>query len=103
MIRSLTPNTSTSGPHTGGQVEYDESRPKLPAACISIEDTELLRRLSLRGHEFNATLKLSCQQLPDKNSRNLVYEIIGCELPNEVVLIGGHTDSWYGLFFIIKI
>ena len=32
--------------------------------------------------------------MPNRTSKNLIFEIRGSELPQEVVLIGGHTDSW---------
>lgn len=94
LIRTLTPNTSTSGPHTGSQRPYDDSVPAIPAACLSIEDTELLSRLAQRGHGLSATVTLPCSQGPDRLSRNIVFEIKGSELPDEVVVLGGHTDCW---------
>ena len=94
LIRTLTPNTSTSGPHTGSQVPHAEGAHAIPAACISIEDTELLSRLSKRGHGLSATVYLPCTQGPDRQSRNIIFEIKGSEFPDEVVILGGHTDCW---------
>ncbi|UCF18756.1 MAG: M20/M25/M40 family metallo-hydrolase, partial [Gemmatimonadota bacterium] len=34
------------------------------------------------------------QQLPDATSRNVIGEIVGWERPDEVVVLGGHIDSW---------
>lgn len=96
LIRTLAPNNTTSGVHTGVQEPYDpkgEVAP-IPAACISIEDAELIRRLANRGHNFEVTLKLPCFQHPNRKSRNLIFELKGSELPDEVVIIGGHTDCW---------
>eukprot|EP01038_Epipyxis_sp_PR26KG_P013848 gene13848-18572_t len=96
LIRSLTPDGSTSGPHTGGQEPYDITNKisPIPAACISVEDTELISRLTRHGYIIHGTLHLPCYQLADRSSRNLIFEIKGSEFPDEVVLIGGHTDSW---------
>lgn len=47
-----------------------------------------------RGHRLTANLILSCKELDSRNSRNLIFEIKGYEFPDEVVLVGGHTDSW---------
>ena len=94
LIRSLAPDATTSGPHTGSQREFEETVTPIPAACISVEDAELLRRLHERGHQLKATLFLPCVRLPDQSSRNLVFEIAGSDLSDEVVLVGGHTDSW---------
>ena len=96
LIRTLAPDNSTSGVHTGSQAPAPngDSSLTVPAACVAIEDAELLTRLSRRGHALRATLSLPCRQSPDRVSRNLVYEIIGSEFPEEVVLVGGHTDCW---------
>ena len=98
LIRSLTPDSSTSGPHTGTQQPYekvsDGTLVTIPAACIALEDAELLSRLSKRGHTLSVSLTLPCYFLPDRTSRNLVFEITGSELPEEIVIIGGHTDCW---------
>ena len=37
---------------------------------------------------------MSCQTLPDVPSANVCGEIVGSELPNEVIVMGGHLDSW---------
>jgi carboxypeptidase Q len=95
LIRSLTPNDSVSGIHTGSQSRYDESAGKpIPAGCISVEDTELCRRLCERGHRLSATLSLPCRMRKQRDSRNLCFEIPGTEVPNEVILFGAHTDCW---------
>ena len=37
---------------------------------------------------------MNAHTLPDAPSRNVVAEIRGRELPDEVVVLGGHIDSW---------
>jgi carboxypeptidase Q len=91
LIRSLTPNDSVSGVHTGTQ----EPGGPIPAACLSIEDAEVLTRLIHRGHQIIGHLSLPCELVSiSATSRNLIFEIKGSEFPNEIVIIGGHTDSW---------
>jgi carboxypeptidase Q len=101
LIRTLAPDNSIGGAHTGAQAPYSPSTsdsastpPNIPAACVAIEDVELVTRLMKRGHSLSATLTLPCKEFPDRRSRNLVFELKGTELPDEVVIIGGHTDSW---------
>jgi carboxypeptidase Q len=98
LIRSLAPDSTTSGPHTGSQEPYamdaNGKEVAIPAACIAVEDAELLSRLSKRGHGLSACLTLPCHFLPDRTSRNLVFEIKGTDLAHEIVIVGGHTDSW---------
>ncbi len=91
LIRSVTA-TSLATPHTGTLV-YDEESPKIPAAALSIEDTEHLARLAARG-PVSVELFLGAKTLPDALSGNAIGEYIGRELPEEIVLIGGHIDSW---------
>lgn len=96
LVRTLAPNNTTSGPHTGTLLPYSENTPenRIPSACIAIEDCELITRLIKRGHILKVTLILPCFRLADKISRNLVFEIKGTDFPNEVVIVGGHTDCW---------
>ncbi len=92
LVRSVTP-TSLQTPHTGA-LTYGESGPKIPAAAITIEGAELLQRMQERGERTTLLLKMEARFLPDAESANVVAEIKGSERPDEVVLIGGHFDSW---------
>eukprot|EP01039_Chlorochromonas_danica_P010359 gene10359-11469_t len=89
LIRSITPDGSLSGVHTGCQ---DEAA--IPGACISIETCEEVRRLVARGHHVSARLVLGCEEGPRATSRNLVFDLRGSEEPHKVVLLGAHVDSW---------
>ncbi len=92
LVRSVTPQ-SLYTPHTGG-MRYDPRVPRIPHAAITVEDAELLQRLQDRGERVVVRLKMAAQQLPDVPSRNVVAEIRGWEHPEEVVVLGGHIDSW---------
>lgn len=92
LIRSVTP-FSMQTPHTGG-MRYEEGVARIPHAAITPEDASLLRRLSERGERVVVRLAMSAQTLPDAPSRNVVAEIVGRERPDEVVVLGGHIDSW---------
>jgi len=92
VVRSITP-VSLYTPHTGA-ITYDEAQPKIPAAAITIEGAELLQRMNDRGDHPILKLKMEAKFLPDAESANVVAEIKGSEKPDEVVLVGGHFDSW---------
>ena len=92
LIRSVTA-TSLRTLHTGTLV-YDEAQPKIPAAAITPEDAEWFTRTAARGVPIKLELKLGAKLLPDAESANVVAELRGRELPEEVVVIGGHIDSW---------
>ncbi len=91
LVRSVTA-ASLRTPHTGA-LEYADAVRKIPAAAISIEDAELLARLSRRG-PVEVELSLGARTLPDAPSANAIGELRGRELPDEIVLLGAHIDSW---------
>ncbi|MGD8815932.1 MAG: M28 family metallopeptidase [Acidobacteriota bacterium] len=92
LIRSVTPYSQQT-PHTGG-MSYEEGVPRIPHAAITVEDADMLQRFQDRGERIVVRLKMSAQTLPDVRSRNVVAEIRGSELPDQVVVLGGHIDSW---------
>jgi len=80
-------------PHTGA-LRYEDDAPRIPAAAIAAEDAELIRRLIESGDTVRVRMDLGATQLPDSESANVVAELRGSELPDEIVLIGAHLDSW---------
>lgn len=92
LVRSITP-VSLQTPHTGA-MGYDPDQPKIPVAAITIEVAELLQRMNDRGEHPTVRLKMEAKFLPDAESANVIAELRGSEKPDEIVLIGGHFDSW---------
>ena len=92
LIRSVS-SYSIQNPHTGA-MGYDTTVVKIPAAALSVEDALMLHRMVNRGEKVVVNLKMSAKTLPDAPSRNVVAEIRGSEKPDEVVVLGGHIDSW---------
>ncbi|HLG99742.1 MAG TPA: M20/M25/M40 family metallo-hydrolase [Bryobacteraceae bacterium] len=92
LVRSITP-VSLQTPHTGA-VEYMEGIPKIPAAAVTIEDALLIQRLVDAGNPVTVHLEMEAHMLPDADSANVIGEIPGRERADEVVVIGGHIDSW---------
>ena len=92
LIRSVA-SASIRSPHTGA-TRYDSAAAKIPAAALSVEDAMMLHRFQDRGQPVVVTLKMAARKLPDAPSRNVVAEIVGREKPDEVVVLGGHIDSW---------
>jgi Zn-dependent M28 family amino/carboxypeptidase len=74
-------------------MRYADDVPKIAAAAITTEDAELIARRVAAG-PTEVRLRLESQQLPDAPSANVIAEIRGRELPDEVVVIGAHIDSW---------
>lgn len=92
LVRSMTTRIDDV-PHTGG-MGYVDTIPKVPAAAISTKDAELLSKLLATEKSVMVNLKLSAQTLPDVESANVIGELRGTEKPEEVIVVGGHLDSW---------
>ena len=80
-------------PHTGG-MNYAEDVAKIPTAAIPAEDANRIQRLVNRGINVRLRLKMEAKFDPDVESFNVVGEIKGSEKPEEIILVGGHFDSW---------
>lgn len=81
-------------PHTGAMRPYNDQLPKLPAAAISTNGANLLSEMLKKDPNLKFYFKQSCETLPDAKSYNVIGEIKGTEKPEEIVLVGGHLDSW---------
>jgi len=92
LVRSITP-VSLQSPHTGA-LEYTDGLPKIPAAAVTIEDATLIQRLADAGNRVSVHLDMEARTLPDADSANVIGEIPGWEKPEQIVVIGGHIDSW---------
>jgi len=92
LIRSVTP-FSMNTPHTGG-MSYQEGVPEIPHAAITVEDAQMLHRMQDRGETVEVLLKMEARSEGMVPSRNIMAEIVGWEHPKEVVVLGGHSDSW---------
>jgi carboxypeptidase Q len=80
-------------PHTG-TFSYDSTVTRIPHASISVEDAMMLHRMQNRGENVVVRMRMEAQTLPDAPSRNAIAEIRGRERPDEIVVMGGHIDSW---------
>lgn len=92
FVRAVGP-TGLRTPHTGS-VQYGQGIPPIPAASISAEDADRIARLTSRGVKVRVRLTMEARNDPDAESANVVGELRGRERPEEIVLLGGHFDSW---------
>ncbi|XP_028163405.1 carboxypeptidase Q-like isoform X1 [Ostrinia furnacalis] len=91
LLRSITP-FSINSPHAGSQY-YEENVPKIPAAAITLEDADLLRRIYSRGEKIVLNLKMFSTD-NSRISRNTLVDYKGTEKPEKLVIVSGHIDSW---------
>jgi carboxypeptidase Q len=92
LVRSVGP-PGLRLPHTGS-LRYAEGSPQIPAAAVTTEDADRLQRMQDRGTRVRLRLKMEAKFLPDADSFNVVGELRGREKPGEIVVVGGHFDSW---------
>ena len=82
-------------PHTG-TMSYGNLPPskRIPAAAISTNAAEKLSKLLQINPNLKFLLRQQCQSDEDVKSHNVIAEIKGTEFPDEIILVGGHLDSW---------
>ncbi len=92
LVRSMTFRVDAH-PHTG-LMSYAPDAPRIPAAAIATRDADALSA-RLRGEgEVRLFLEMGCRTMEPVVSANVLGEIRGSERPEEVVVVGGHLDSW---------
>lgn len=91
IVRSMS-HAADNNPHTGA-MRYDSLYAKIPAAAIGLRDADWLDAALQKG-KVNIHLKTNGRFLPDTIGHNVIGELKGTELPDEIITIGGHLDSW---------
>jgi Zn-dependent M28 family amino/carboxypeptidase len=92
LVRSVTPR-SLRDPHTGAMA-YSDRDPKIPTAAVSVEDAMWIHGLARTGQHVRVHLSMEAHTEPDADSADVIGEIVGRDKPDEVVVMGGHIDSW---------
>ncbi len=92
LVRSITPD-SLQSPHTGA-MEYAGDARRIPAAAITVEDALLIERLNAGNQRVVVHLEMESRNQPEVESANVFGDLPGREKPREIVVIGGHLDSW---------
>ena len=80
-------------PHTG-VMNYEDGVKQIPSAAISVMDADLLSKAIKNEPDLRITIKMDCKTFPDVQSYNVIGQLTGSEKPNEVIVVGGHFDSW---------
>lgn len=92
LVRSMT-NDIQDIPHTGN-TRYEDGVEKIPAAAISTKHAEQLSSLLKDDPSLKFYMRMTSEMLPDVLSYNVIGEIKGTEKPDEIIVVGGHLDSW---------
>jgi len=94
LVRSMSSRLDDL-PHTGS-MRYGETpiNERIPAAAISTKGAELLSTTLKLNPAIKFYFKQNCEQLEDVKSFNVIGEIKGSTHPDEIMVVGGHLDSW---------
>ena len=93
LIRSVAPVTYET-PHTGS-TNYEDEKQRIPVSAISIESAAMFDHMQQRGQKIIVNLYMEAKFSPEiKHSYNVIGEIRGTTLPDEIIVLGGHIDSW---------
>ncbi|MFY9511840.1 MAG: M20/M25/M40 family metallo-hydrolase, partial [Rubrivivax sp.] len=79
--------------HTGA-MGYELGVPRIPAFAVSVPDADLLARLNARGETLRLQFTLEARSDVEATTANVIAEIPGSDLADEIVLLGAHLDSW---------
>jgi len=91
LVRSMT-TAHDDFPHTGVTV-YRDSTKTVPGIAISTNDADRLSDLLKQG-PVTVSCKTSCKSAGLREAPTVIGEIRGSEYPDEIILVGGHLDSW---------
>ncbi len=92
IVRSMGSGTEDYA-HTGG-VRYAPLVNQIPAVAVSTKHADLLSKLLKDERDLQFYLETHCEALDDAPSFNVVGEIRGGEYKDEIIIVGGHLDSW---------
>lgn len=92
LTRSLT-HRIDDVPHTG-LTTYLPDVPRVPAAALSTIASNQLSAALKADPSLQVTMEIHSQWFDDVPAANVIGEIKGSEHPEQIILVGGHLDSW---------
>ena len=86
----------SEGRFRGGPKPWSEDAPAMPSQiCVAVEDYNRLVRMIQQGEDLKMVVDLQVEYTPVENANNTIAEIAGTDLKDEIVMVGGHLDSWH--------
>ncbi|MEL6546040.1 MAG: M20/M25/M40 family metallo-hydrolase [Myxococcota bacterium] len=92
LIRSVGTDSHRM-PHTGG-TSWEEKQIPIPALALSNPDADQLERIARRGQSIKVGMTVTPKVLGMRKSGNVIVDLPGTDSPKEIVVVGGHLDSW---------
>ncbi|WP_114238910.1 M20/M25/M40 family metallo-hydrolase [Dyella sp. C9] len=93
LLRSAGTDAHSRTPHTG-VTGFEDPKDAIPAAALSNPDADQLSRVVAYGKPVSIKLDLDCGIVGTYKGANVIGEVTGRKHPDQVVVIGGHLDSW---------
>jgi hypothetical protein len=93
LLRSAGTDANSRTPHTGVTGFTDPAK-SIPAAALSNPDADQLERVLAYGKPVTVKLDLDCGIEGQYTGYNVIGDLVGRKHPDQVVVIGGHLDSW---------
>lgn len=91
LVRSMT-TSQDDFPHTGVTI-YKDSVAQVPGIAISTNDANRLSQ-ALKEGPVNVFINTNCKTIGMREAPTVIGEIKGSEFPDEIIVVGGHLDSW---------
>ena len=92
VVRSATP-AHDDFPHTGN-MHYADTVQKIPAMAISTNAADKLSNELKNNPHLSLYIRMTCEELPEEISYNVIGELRGTDDPDQIIAVGGHLDSW---------
>ena len=92
--RAATNFGKKSGENTPIYSQLNKGVEPIPVVAVSTMDADMLSNIIKNDKEVDLFFRTNCQMLKPEPSYNVIGEIKGSEFPDEIILIGGHLDSW---------
>ncbi len=90
LTRSISTGTARA-PHTGATL-YAADAPRIPAGALGVPDADLIEHMAARGP---VRLHLLLQShVVDGTAWTISGDVVGSSHPDQVIVVGGHIDSW---------
>ena len=92
MIRSIGTHSHRLA-HTGG-TNWADGQTWIPAVALSPPDADQIERIAARGEAIEVSMTVTPRVIGTTRSANIIVDLPGSDLADEIIITGGHLDSW---------
>jgi carboxypeptidase Q len=97
FVQAATVPEHPDTPFTRRRRVYDRESPAMsPQVAVAAEHYNRIVRILAKGENVELEMNLSVATTLEDSVYNVIAEIPGSDLKDEIVMIGAHLDSWHG-------